>query len=481
MTRDQDDHQQEPRVGTEADAHTRASGTTSDTTATATDPVNDPYAGSDPYAASSRDTTEGRVYTVTGGDWDQLLDDTQHDERVVINMGPQHPSTHGVLRLVLELEGEQVTQARSVIGYLHTGIEKNCEYRTWTQGVTFVTRMDYLAPLHNEAGFSMATERLLGVEVPRRAQVIRVLLMELNRISSHLVAIATGGMELGALTGMTMGFREREEVLHLLEFLTGLRMNHGFIRPGGLAQDLPEGYDSKIRDFIAVMDKRLPDYDKLLTGQPIWKQRLQGVGYLPVDGCLQLGVTGPILRSAGLEWDMRKVTPYCGYEEYDFEVPTSTDADCYARYVLRVAEMHESLKIVKQCLDKLEPGPVMVDDPKIAWPAKLSIGADGMGNSLEHVRKIMGQSMESLIHHFKLVTEGFRVPAGQVYTAIESPRGELGYHLVSDGGTRPMRVHVRDPSFVNLQSMSAMSEGGLVADVIAAVASLDPVMGGVDR
>ena len=454
-------------------AHTVASGTASDTGAGDTT-LSDPY-------ATSRETTEGRVYTVTGGDWDSLIEDWKHDERIVINMGPQHPSTHGVLRLVLELEGETVAQARSVIGYLHTGIEKNCEYRNWTQGVTFVTRMDYLAPLFNEAGYCLATEKLLGITAPRRAQVIRVLLMELNRVSSHLVAIATGGMELGALTGMTAGFREREEVLHLLEFLTGLRMNHAFIRPGGVAQDLPEGSETKIRDFLKVMDSRLPDYDKLLTGQPIWKQRLQKVGYLPLDGCLQLGVTGPILRCAGLEWDLRKVEPYCGYEEYDFEVPTSTDADCYARYLLRVEEIHQSLKIVEQCLDKLEPGPVMVADGKIAWPAQLSIGADGMGNSLEYVRKIMGQSMEALIHHFKLVTEGFRVPPGQAYVAVESPRGELGYHLVSDGGTRPLRVHVRDPSFVNLQSMPAMSEGGLVADVIAAVASIDPVMGGVDR
>jgi len=454
-------------------AHTVASGTTSDTgTGDSTSP--------DPYA-TARETTEGRVYTVTGGDWDSLLEDWKHDERIIINMGPQHPSTHGVLRLVLELEGEVVTQARSVIGYLHTGIEKNCEYRTWTQGVTFVTRADYLSPLFNEAAYCLATEKLLGITAPRRAQVIRVLLMELNRVSSHLVAIATGAMELGALTGMTSGFREREEVLHLLEFLTGLRMNHAFIRPGGLAQDLPEGYAERTEQLIKVMDKRLPNYDKMLTGQPIWKQRLHKVGYLPLDGCLQLGVTGPVLRCAGLEWDMRKVEPYCGYEEYDFEVPTSTDADCYARYLLRVEEIHQSLKIVAQCLDKLEPGPVMVADPKIAWPAQLTIGADGMGNSLEYVRKIMGQSMEALIHHFKLVTEGFAVPPGQAYVAVESPRGELGYHLVSDGGTRPLRVHVRDPSFVNLQSMPAMSEGGLVADVIAAVASIDPVMGGVDR
>ena len=462
-------------------ARTVGSGTTDTVTDTTMTDTTMDGGGPDPYAATSRETTEGRVYTVTGGDWDELLDDWRHDERIVVNMGPQHPSTHGVLRLVLELEGEVVTQARSVIGYLHTGIEKNCEYRTWTQGVTFVTRADYLSPLFNEAAYCLATERLLGITAPRRAQVIRVLLMELNRVGSHLVAIATGGMELGALTGMTAGFREREEVLHLLEFLTGLRMNHAFIRPGGVAQDLPEGSEGKIRDFLKVMDSRLPDYDKLLTGQPIWKNRLHNVAYLPLDGCLQLGVTGPILRSAGLEWDLRKVEPYCGYEEYDFEVPTSTDADAYARYVLRVEEMHQSLKIVAQCLGKLEPGPVMVEDSKIAWPAKLSIGSDGMGNSLEHVRKIMGQSMEALIHHFKLVTEGFAVPPGQVYCAVESGRGELGCHLVSDGGTRPLRVHMRDPSFVNLQSMPAMCEGGLVADVIAAVASIDPVMGGVDR
>ncbi|HVW41061.1 MAG TPA: NADH-quinone oxidoreductase subunit D [Amycolatopsis sp.] len=436
---------------------------------------------SSPYAPS-RQTTEGPVYTVSGGDWDDVLSDAIHDERMVINMGPQHPSTHGVLRLVLELEGETVTQLRSVIGYLHTGIEKNTEYRTWTQGVTFVTRMDYLSPLFNELGYCLAVEKLLGVEVPKRAQLIRVLLCEINRIGSHLVYIATGGMELGATTAMTLGFREREEVLHLLEFLTGLRMNHAFIRPGGVAQDLPTDAHEKISDFIKVMDQRLPLYDKLFTGQPIWRNRLKGVGYLPVDGCLALGVTGPVLRSAGLPWDLRTVEPYSSYDEFEFDSPTATEADCWARYLCRVEEMHQSLRIIKQVLKRLEePGPVMVEDKKIAWPAQLSISSDGMGNSLEHVRKIMGQSMESLIHHFKLVTEGFKVPPGQVYAQVESPRGELGFHVGSDGGTRPWRVHVREPSFVNLQSMPAMSEGGLVADVIAAVASIDPVMGGVDR
>ncbi|MDT7645940.1 MAG: NADH-quinone oxidoreductase subunit [Pseudonocardiales bacterium] len=435
--------------------------------------MNDPY-------AEERQTTEGTVYTVTGGDWDTVVND-EHDDRIVINMGPQHPSTHGVLRLVLELEGETVTQARSVIGYLHTGIEKNCEYRTWTQGVTFVTRCDYLAPLFTETAYCLGVEKLLGITAPRRAQLGRVMLMEINRISSHLVALATGGMELGALTGMTSGFREREVALHLLEYLTGLRMNHAYIRPGGMAQDFPEDYREHVQYFVDWMDKYLPSYDKLLTGQPIWRQRMEGVGYLPVDGCLALGATGPILRAAGLPWDLRKTEPYSLYDEFEFEVPTATEADCFARYRLRLAEMHESLKIIRQCLDKMEPGPVMVADKKVAWPAQLSLGSDGLGNSLEHVRKIMGQSMESLIHHFKLVTEGFKVPAGQVYSAVESPRGELGAHLVSDGGTRPRRVHLREPSFINLQTMPAMSEGGMIADVIAAVASIDPVMGGCDR
>ena len=439
------------------------------------------YNPADPYAGSY-DTTEGRVYTVTGGDWDQTLGTEAYgEERLVVNMGPQHPSTHGVLRLVLDLEGETVTKARVVIGYLHTGIEKNTEYRNWVQGTTFVTRMDYLSPLYNEAGYSMAVEKLLGVEAPQRARTIRVLVMELNRIASHLVALATFGMEMGALTGMTNGFREREMVLDLLEEITGLRMNHAYIRPGGLAQDLPPGAVEHIREFCEVMPARVADFHKLLTGQPIWQARLKDAGYLDVTGCVALGVTGPVLRAAGLPWDLRKVEPYLGYETYDFEVPTADTCDAWGRYLVRMAEINESLKIVEQALDRLEPGPVMVEDKKIAWPAQLSLGPDGMGNSLEHVKHIMGQSMEALIHHFKLVTEGFRVPAGQVYVPIESPRGELGYHVVSDGGTRPWRVHVRDPSFVNLQATAAMSEGGMIADVIAAIASLDPVMGGCDR
>ncbi|MCU1589289.1 MAG: nuoD [Frankiales bacterium] len=434
----------------------------------------------DPYAAATRETTEGRVYTVTGGDWDTIAPDAA-EERLVINMGPQHPSTHGVLRLVLELEGETVTQARTVIGYLHTGIEKNLEYRNWTQGVTFVTRMDYLSNAFNETVYCLGVEKLLGIEVPERATTIRVLMMELQRIASHLVWLATGGMELGALTAMTNGFRERELCLDVLETITGLRMNHAFVRPGGVAQDLPPGAVEKVRELLAILEKRVPLVDQLLTGQPIWQKRLQDVAYLDVQGCLSLGVTGPILRSAGLAWDLRKTQPYCGYETYDFDVPTATSSDGWGRFLVRVQEMKESMKIIEQALDRLQPGPVMVEDKKIGWPAQLALGSDGMGQSLDHVKKIMGTSMEALIHHFKLVTEGFRVPAGQVYTAIESPRGELGVHAVSDGGTRPFRVHVREPSFVNLQSASAMCEGSLIADAIAAVASIDPVMGGVDR
>ena len=437
---------------------------------------------SDLYAGT-RETTEGTVYTVTGGDWDAVVEGASNDQRMVINMGPQHPSTHGVLRLVLELEGETVTSARTVIGYLHTGIEKSMEYRNWTQGVTFVTRMDYLSPIFNETAYCLAVEKLLGIEPPPRATTIRVLCMELNRIASHLVWLATGGMELGALSAMIFGFRERELCLDVLEMITGLRMNHAFVRPGGVAQDLPPGAIEKVRELLKALEERLPDTEKLLTGQPIWQQRLQNVAYLDVQGCLALGITGPILRSAGLAWDLRKTQPYCGYETYDFDVPTQTTADGYGRYLVRLAEMKESMKIIEQAVDRVQtqPGPVMVEDKKIAWPAQLALGSDGLGNSLDYVKKIMGTSMEALIHHFKLVTEGFRVPAGQVYVSIESPRGELGVHAVSDGGTRPFRVHVRDASFVNLQATAAMCEGSLIADSIAAVASIDPVMGGVDR
>ncbi|MFH8566929.1 NADH-quinone oxidoreductase subunit D [Streptomyces sp. NPDC017993] len=435
--------------------------------------------------ATPRETTEGTVYTVTGGDWDEVAAAAakSDDERIIVNMGPQHPSTHGVLRLILEIDGETVTEARCGIGYLHTGIEKNLEYRTWTQGTTFVTRMDYLTPFFNETAYCLAVEKLLGIteQVPDRATVIRVLLMELNRLSSHLVAIATGGMELGATTIMIYGFRDRELILDIYELITGLRMNHAYIRPGGLAQDLPAGAVDQVRAFIKTMRKNLHEYDKLATGNPVFKGRMEGIGHLDLAGCLATGATGPVLRSAGLPHDLRKTQPYCGYETYDFEVPTADTCDSYGRFLIRLEEMRQSLRIVEQCLDRLEPGPVMVADKKIAWPAQLAMGPDGLGNSLDHIKKIMGTSMEALIHHFKLVTEGFRVPPGQAYTAVESPKGELGVHVVSDGGTRPYRVHFRDPSFTNLQAMAAMCEGGQVADVIVAVASIDPVMGGVDR
>ncbi|WP_055555978.1 NADH-quinone oxidoreductase subunit D [Streptomyces sp. NBRC 110028] len=436
-------------------------------------------------AASARETTEGTVYTVTGGDWDEVVAAAAKadDERIIVNMGPQHPSTHGVLRLILEIDGETVTEARCGIGYLHTGIEKNLEFRNWTQGTTFVTRMDYLTPFSNEAAYCLGVEKLLGIEdqIPDRATVIRVLMMELNRLSSHLVCIATGGMELGATTVMIYGFRDRELILDLYELITGLRMNHAYIRPGGLAQDLPPGAVDQIRAFLKTMRKNMVEYDKLATGNPIFKARLQDVGYLDLAGCMALGVTGPILRSTGLPHDLRKAQPYCGYESYDFEVPTADTCDAYGRFLIRLEEMRQSLRIVEQCLDRLEPGPVMVADKKIAWPAQLALGADGLGNSLDHIKNIMGTSMEALIHHFKLVTEGFRVPPGQTYMAVESPKGELGVHMASDGGTRPYRVHFRDPSFTNLQAVAAMCEGGQVADVIVAVASIDPVMGGVDR
>lgn len=434
--------------------------------------------------SGSYETTQGRVYTLSGGDWDTVLGAPNGErERIVVNMGPQHPSTHGVLRLILELDGETVTEARCGIGYLHTGIEKNMEFRSWVQGTTYVTRMDYLAPIFNETAYCLAVEKLLGItdQIPERASTIRVMLMELNRISSHLVALATGGMELGALTAMTNGFRDRELILDLFEMITGLRMNMAYVRPGGVAVDLPAGAEKKIEETIKLLRKRFKDNYNILVDNSVWTARTKGIGVLDLTGCMALGITGPVLRSTGLPWDLRKTQPYCGYENYEFDVITENTSDTYGRFLIRMREMNESLKIVEQALARLKPGPVMVEDKSIAWPAQLALGSDGLGNSLDHIRKIMGQSMESLIHHFKLVTEGFKVPAGQAYVAIESPRGELGALVVSDGGTKPYRVHFRDPSFNNLQAVGPMGEGGQVADIVAAVASIDPVMGGVDR
>jgi NADH-quinone oxidoreductase subunit D len=441
-----------------------------------------------------RDSAEGRVYDVGGGDWDDVVaaaqspDFQSSDERMVVNMGPQHPSTHGVLRLILTLDGETVTELRPVIGYLHTGIEKNMEFRTWTQGVTFCTRMDYLSPLFNEAAYCLAVEKLLGIEaeVPERATILRVLLMELNRIGSHLTAIGTFGLELGASTVFIYGMREREKTLDVLELITGLRMNHAFIRPGGVSQDLPAGAIERLREYVRIMPGLLGEIRALFDAAPAFAVRTKNIAYLDVTGCMALGVTGPILRAAGLPWDLRKSQPYCGYETYEFDVPTRTTCDVYGRYIVRMDEMDQSLRIISQCVDRLSgaaPGsqPVMIADKKIGWPARLALGPDGLGNSPDHIAHIMSQSMEALIHHFKLVTEGFRVPPGQSYVGVESPRGELGCHAVSDGGTRPYRAHFRDPSFTNLQAASVMAEGGLVADVIAAIASIDPVLGGVDR
>ena len=434
--------------------------------------------------SGSYETTQGRVYTLSGGDWDTVLGAPNGErERIVVNMGPQHPSTHGVLRLILELDGETVTEARCGIGYLHTGIEKNMEFRSWVQGTTYVTRMDYLSPIFNETAYCLATEKLLGItdQIPDRASTIRVMLMELNRISSHLVALATGGMELGAVTAMTNGFRDRELILDLFEMITGLRMNMAYIRPGGVAIDLPSGTEKKIEETIKLLRKRFKDNFNILVDNAVWTARTKNVGVLDLTGCMALGITGPVLRSTGLPWDLRKTQPYCGYENYEFEVVTENTCDSYGRFLIRMREMHQSLKIVEQALSRLKPGPIMVEDKTIAWPAQLSLGSDGLGNSLDHIKKIMGQSMECFIQHFKLVTEGFKVPAGQAYVAIESPRGELGAFVISDGGTKPYRVHFRDPSFNNLQAVGPMGEGGQVADLVAAVASIDPVMGGVDR
>ena len=403
------------------------------------------------------------------------------EDLMVLNMGPQHPSTHGVLRLLLTLDGEEVVDLRPIVGYLHTGIEKNAEYRNWQQAVTFVTRADYLSPFFNELAFCLSAERLLGIEAPPRAQAIRVLVCELNRIASHLVWLATTGLELGAISIMVYGFRERERLLDIFELISGLRMNHAYIRIGGLAMDLPEGAEDNIRGYLKELPERFDEYEDILTGNPIWLERNRGVGILTAEQCRRIGVTGPLLRAAGVAHDVRKREPYSGYEQYEFEVPTRTEADCFARYEVRIAEMRESVKIVEQVLDSLPGGPVMIEDPKLRWPAHLETGPDGIGNSERYVRHIMEESMEALINHFKIVTQGIRVPAGEVYTPVESPRGELGYYVVSDGGIRPYRVRVRDPSFCNIPALPHMVRGRLVADVIASVASIDPVMGGIDR
>ncbi|MDR1852241.1 MAG: NADH-quinone oxidoreductase subunit D [Propionibacteriaceae bacterium] len=422
------------------------------------------------------------------GDFDavQAAQKERDDQVLVINMGPQHPSTHGVLRLLVECDGETVLSCRPSIGFLHTGIEKNMEYRTWAQGSAFVTRMDYVAPFFNEAAYVFSVERLLDIEdkIPQRAKDIRVLFMELCRIASHLVAMATAGLELGALTVYMNGYREREVIFDFFEAVTGLRMNHEYFRPGGVANDLPENAISQLHQLIDWVEPRLKEIHDFCDDNPIFQGRTKNTAYMDQTACFALGITGPRLRATGFEWDLRKKQPYCGYETYDFDVPTRTGADAYDAYRIRMDEMVESLKIVKQATDRLERSvgePVMIQDPQYKWPAKLVVGPDGQGNAFSHVKDIMGENMEGLIHHFKMVSSGFKVPAGQAYVPIESPKGEIGCHVVSDGGTHPYRVHMRDPGFNNLQAIPLLTEGGMIADIVVSIASLDPVLGGVDR
>ncbi|MGH9063529.1 MAG: NADH-quinone oxidoreductase subunit D [Acidimicrobiales bacterium] len=387
------------------------------------------------------------------------------DETMIINMGPQHPSTHGVLRLMMELDGETVLRTKPVIGYLHTGMEKTGEELTYLQGGTNVTRMDYLAPLHNELVFSLATEALLGVEIPPRATWIRMLMSELNRLSSHMMWMATNGMDLGSTSMMIYGFREREVILAFFEKVTGLRMNHNYIRPGGVAADLPDGWEDDVGAICDMVPPRLAEYDELFTGQPIFRERTEGVGQLSQETAIALSATGPILRATGVPWDLRRAMPYLYYDQVAFDVVVGTYGDTFDRYAVRLNEMRESVKILRQILDALPPGDYRVQDKKVTPPPRGRID----------------QSMEALIHHFKIFTEGFRVPEGEVYVAIESPRGELGCYLVSDGSPKPYRMHIRGPSFVNLQSLPVMLRGGLIADAVAVISSVDPVMGEVDR
>ena len=387
------------------------------------------------------------------------------DDTMIINMGPQHPSTHGVLRVMMELQGETVLRCKPVMGYLHTGMEKTGEDLTYLQGPTNTTRMDYVSPMFNELVFSLATEKLLDVEIPPRATWIRMLMCELNRMSSQVLWLATNGMDLGAVSMMIYGFRERELILAFFEKVTGLRMNHNYIRPGGVAVDLPEGWRDDVLNILETFPERLDEYDTLLTGQPIWQERTQGVGVITTEECLALGVTGPILRSTGLPWDLRRDQPYLYYDQVDFDVIVGSYGDTFDRYAIRLNEVRESIKIVHQILDKMPTGDYRVQDKKVTPPPRHRID----------------ESMEALIHHFKIFTEGFRVPEGEVYVAVESPRGELGCYLVSDGTAKPYRMHVRGPSFVNLQALPHMIRGALIADAVAVISTIDPIMGEVDR
>jgi len=385
--------------------------------------------------------------------------------RLVLNLGPQHPSTHGVLRLIAELDGEVIVQADCEIGYLHTGIEKEFEQKLYQQGVTCTDRVDYLAPLSNNLCYCLAVERLLGLEIPPRAQWMRVLLTELTRLNSHLVWLGTHALDVGAMSVFLYCFREREDLLRIFEMFSGQRMMTSYFRIGGLALEPPRGWQQAVRAFIAALPGRMDEYEDLLTQNPIWLRRTKGVGWMSLEDMLDYGVTGPMLRAAGLAWDIRKAEPYSSYDQFDFEIPTRAEGDVYARYEVRLEEMRQSTRIVRQALEGMPEGPWKADAPHVVLPD----------------REKMKTQMEALIYHFKIVTEGFRVPAGEVYQVIESPRGELGYYLVSDGGAKPYRVHVRGPSFGNLQALPKMIQGRILADTVAVMGSLDFVLGDTDR
>jgi NADH-quinone oxidoreductase subunit D len=385
--------------------------------------------------------------------------------RMTLNMGPQHPSTHGVLRIVLELEGETIVKADPDIGFLHTGIEKQCEALTWQQVVTLTDRVDYLANLSNNLVYALAVEKLLQLEIPPRAQWMRVLLAELTRINSHLVWLGTHALDIGAMTVFFYCFREREDLLRLFEMLSGQRLMTSYIRIGGLALEPPRGWDQACQKFIRQFPGRVDQYEELLNANPIWKRRTQGVGFVSLEDMLDLGITGPMIRGAGLAWDIRKSEPYSGYHQFDFKVCVEQSNDVWARYRVRLGEFRESARIVTQALEGMPGGAWQADAPHVVLPD----------------REKMKTQMEALIYHFKIVTEGFRVPAGEVYQCVESPRGEIGYYVVSDGTAKPYRVHMRTPSFGNLQGLSKMLEGVLIADSIAALGSMDFVLGDTDR
>ena len=397
----------------------------------------------------------------------QFDGEANEDQTMIINMGPQHPSTHGVLRIMLELQGEKVLRCKPIIGYLHTGMEKTGEQLTYMQGGTNVTRMDYVSPLNNELVFSLAVEKLLGIDadIPERAVWMRMLLSELNRMSSHLLFLATNGMDIGSSSMMIYGWREREEVLRFFQKVTGLRMNHNFIRPGGVAADLPAGWRDDVLAILENLPARMVDYDILMTNQPIWRERLQGVGVITAEEAVALGASGPILRSTGVAWDLRRDMPYLHYDEVEFDVIVGSYGDAFDRYAIRLNEIRESMKIVYQILDKMPKGDYRIQDKKVTPPPRARID----------------ESMEALIHHFKIFTEGFKVPEGEVYVAIESPRGEIGCYIVSDGSPKPYRIHMRAPSFVNIQTLPHMMRDGLIADAVAVISSIDPVLGEVDR